>query len=96
MTVVSTQSRNSRANTGDTNMSNGRDFDCQSNYLIRVKGTLDAKWSDWFDGMTITPKEENQTELAGPITDQASLYGMLTKILDLGLPLLYVERLEER
>jgi hypothetical protein len=77
-------------------MSNGRDFDRRSNYLIRVQGTLDAKWSDWFDGMSIAPIAETQTELTGPIADQASLYGMLTKILDLGLPLLYVERLEER
>ena len=75
-------------------MSNRREFDEQSAYEIRVKGTLDEQWSDWFDGFTIVPRANDQTLLTGPVADQAALYGLLTKIRDLGLPLLSVRRVE--
>jgi hypothetical protein len=57
-------------------------------YQIRVKGSLDHKWSDWFDGLTITPLSNGETLLAGPVADQAALHGLLNKIRDMGLPLL--------
>jgi hypothetical protein len=57
-----------------------------------VKGHLDPKWSDWFDGFTITPEEDNETSLLGAVADQAGLHGLLAKIRDLGLPLLSVRR----
>jgi hypothetical protein len=61
-------------------------------YRVRVKGILDAKWSHWFDGMTIIPEASGETLLTGPIADQAALHGLLEKIRNLGLPLLSVER----
>ena len=63
-------------------------------YEIRVRGKLDQKWSDWFDGFTITPASDAETKLIGTVADQAALHGMLHKIRDLGLPLLSVQRLE--
>ena len=72
----------------------GREFDKQSTYRIRVKGNLDRKWSDWFDGFTITPQADDETTLTGPVADQAALHGLLAKIRDLGLPLLSVKREE--
>jgi hypothetical protein len=63
-------------------------------YQIAVGGGLDTRWSDWFDGFTITPQRDGVTLLTGPIVDQAALYGMLTKIRDLGLPLLTVSLIE--
>ena len=81
-------------------MTDGREFDEQAIYQIEVKGNLDQKWSDWFDGFTITPQAEDKrhlndaTLLTGPVADQAALHGLLVKIRDLGLPLLSVERLE--
>ena len=75
-------------------MSNRRECDEQSAYEIRVKGTLDEKWSDWFDGFTIAPQANDETLLTGPVADQAALHGILTKIRDLGLPLLSVQRVE--
>ncbi|MCK4315011.1 MAG: hypothetical protein KAX24_04495 [Anaerolineae bacterium] len=76
-------------------MTNGRAFSKPSLYHIRVKGILDEKWSDWFDGFAITPQPDDETLLAGPVADQAALHGLLAKIRDLGLPLLSVQRVED-
>ena len=61
-------------------------------YHIRVQGELDAHWSDWFDGLAITPQAGGETQLSGRVADQAALHGLLAKIRDLGLPLLSVRR----
>ena len=74
-------------------MTDGREFDRQAVYHIEVKGNLDQKWSDWFDGLTITPQANDATILTGPVADQAALHGLLAKVRDLGLPLLLVKRL---
>ena len=57
-------------------------------YEIRVLGVLDAGWSAWFDGLRITIEPPGTTIMAGPVTDQATLHGLLAKIRDLGLPLI--------
>ncbi len=75
-------------------MTDGREFDRQGIYEIRVKGVLDRKWSDWFDGFTIIPQVDDETLLVGPVPDQSALHGLLAKIRDLGLPLLSVQRVE--
>ena len=77
-------------------MTDGREFDKQAVYQVRVKGNLDRKWSDWFDGLTITPQADGETLLTGPVADQAALHGLLGKIRDLGLPLLSVKRMESQ
>jgi hypothetical protein len=56
-------------------------------YQIRVRGILDGKWSDWFDGMQISPQAGGDTVMSGPVVDQAALHGLLNKIRDVGLPL---------
>jgi hypothetical protein len=76
-------------------MTAGREFDKQGAYQIRVKGNLDKKWSDWFDGFTITPQMNNETLLTGSVADQCALHGLLAKICDLGLPLLSVQQMEK-
>jgi len=75
-------------------MSNSRASDEPCFYEIRVKGCLDPKWSDWFDGFTITSQANDETLLTGPVADQAALHGLLNKIRDLGLPLLSMLRVE--
>jgi hypothetical protein len=75
-------------------MTDGREFDKQGTYQIRVKGNLDQKCSDWFDGFTITPQADGITLLTGPVADQSALHGLLAKVRDLGLPLLSVKRVE--
>ena len=63
-------------------------------YQIRIKGHLGHQWTDWFDGQTITLKENGETLLTGPVVDQAALYGLLKKVRDLGMSLLSVNRVE--
>ena len=62
-------------------------------YQIRVKGHLDRRWTDWFEGLTITPEEGGDTLVTGSV-DQATLHGLLRKVRDLGLPLISVNRIE--
>lgn len=63
-------------------------------YQIRVKGHLDRRWTEWFEGLTITLEDNGDTLLTGPVVDQAALHGLLRKVRDLGLPLLSVTQLE--
>jgi hypothetical protein len=57
---------------------------------IRIKGHLAGRWADWFGGLTITLEDNGDTLLAGPVVDQAALFGLLRKVRDLGMPLISV------
>ena len=59
-------------------------------YTIRIKGHLDTKWSEWFEGLQIIHEANGETMLVGEVVDQASLHGLLAKVRDLGLPLVAV------
>lgn len=60
-------------------------------YEILVEGVLDDHWSAWFDGLHLSSDAHiGTTTIAGPLPDQTALHGLLTKIRDLGLPLLEV------
>ena len=61
------------------------------NVEIRVKGILDTHWSEWLEDLDILHEEKSQTILKGQIADQATLYGILKKLRDLGLELLLVK-----
>jgi hypothetical protein len=63
-------------------------------YEMRVQGVLDAHWSTWFDGLRITADADGETTIiSGPIRDQAALHSLLSKIRDLGLPLIAIRRI---
>ena len=62
-------------------------------FEIRVKGHLGRQWMEWFGGATITPEDNGDTLVSGPV-DQAALHGLLRKVRDLGLPLVSVNRIE--
>ena len=63
-------------------------------YEIRVKGHLDGRWSEWFDGLTIANVENGDALLSGEIVDQSALHGVLNKVRDLGLPLMAVSTIK--
>ena len=70
-----------------------------ANYRIRVRGHLDANWSDRLGGMQFTEREspdgEVETILAGRLADQAALSGVLNTLYELHLPVLSAEYLDE-
>ena len=63
-------------------------------YEIRIKGHLDDRWIEWFEGLTITLEEDGDTLLTGPVTDQAALHGLLKKVRDLGMTLVSVNQVQ--
>lgn len=62
-------------------------------YELRVQGHLDDRWCDWLGGLAVRRQADGTTVLAGSIVDQAGLHGVITRIRDLGLPLLSVQRI---
>ena len=62
-------------------------------YQIRIKGHLGRQWTNWFEGLIITPEDNGETLLTGPVVDQAALYGLLKKVRDLGVTLISVNHL---
>jgi hypothetical protein len=63
-------------------------------YQIRIKGHLSREWTDWFEGLTITALDNDETLLTGPVLDQAALHGLLRKVRDRGMPLVSVMRVK--
>ena len=59
-------------------------------YQITIKGHIDPGWMDWFGNLTISYDENDNTVLAGPISDQPALHGILDRIRDLNLTLISV------
>ena len=59
-------------------------------YEIRIKGHLDDRWADRFDGLTITREATDETLLTGRVADQSALHGWLRTVRDLALPLVSV------
>ena len=69
-------------------------YDVPTLYEIRIKGHLDDRWAEWFDGMSFTHNSDGTTILAGPVVDQAALHGVLRKVRDLALTLVSVIRVD--
>jgi len=66
-------------------------------YELRVDGRLTEETADWFEDMTLTADETTdppQTLIQGIVRDQAALYGLISRIRDLGLLLLSVNLLD--
>lgn len=63
-------------------------------YEIRIKGHLSPRWAARFNGMTLTAQDDGTTVIEGPVVDQAALHGLLSKVGDLGLPLLSVTHVD--
>jgi hypothetical protein len=56
---------------------------------ITIRGLLDKKWKDCFEGMAIKYEGDN-TCITGNIKDEAHLHGLLNQIRDLNLKLISV------
>jgi len=66
-------------------------------YQITILGSLNPDWSDWFAGVEIvavlTLDNVAVSRLNGFFPDQASLRGVLNRLWDLNLTVLFIERL---
>jgi hypothetical protein len=63
-------------------------------YKICVIGQVDADWSEWFDGLTISNTGSGETMISGELVDQAALHGTLNKIRNLNLALISVIKVD--
>jgi hypothetical protein len=64
-------------------------------YEIHVRGQIPAVWADAFCGMVFSVQQidgEMVTTLAGEVSDQACLQGILQNLYSLGLELLYLQQ----
>ncbi len=61
-------------------------------YQICVQGRLDARWSDWFDGLTVQihSQEPSFAVVTARVADQAALRGILNSLMDMNLKLISV------
>jgi hypothetical protein len=73
-------------------------FPAETVYELRISGRLGDSTQTWFEDMDVTVDESSspvQTIIQGPMRDQAALYGLISRIRDLGLTLLSVNRVEK-
>ena len=69
-----------------------------AHYEICVGGRLSEQAAIWFEDMTLIINQEPtppQTIIRGYIVDQAALFGLISRVRDLGLTLISVKRLDE-
>lgn len=69
-------------------------------YRIRVQGHLPEGWFEMVERMEIICDADGNTTLSAPIRDQSELYGLISKLQNLGLTLISINqtiaaRLEE-
>ena len=63
-------------------------------YEIRVKGRLSSEqWTAWFDDLTVST-DKGESTLRGRAPDHAALYGLLSRLRDLAVPLVAVKVLD--
>ncbi len=65
-------------------------------YEIRLQGHLDTRWAAWFDGLSLAHQSDGTTVIYGSVVDQAALHGLLSKVRDLGLPLIAVSQVDPK
>ena len=70
-------------------MTREKEFD-KTFYEIQVKGYLDARWNELFEGMNIA-WQDNITTISGMVADQAALHGLLARVRDYGLVLISIK-----
>lgn len=70
-------------------------MDLPVKYRIKVKGSVDETWFNYYDNMTVELEDDGGrqplTTLTGFVPDQAALISILTLLYDMRYPLISVE-----
>jgi hypothetical protein len=72
------------------------DFSEPVYYEICMSGRLSQTGASWFEDMSLSVNEDTvppQTIIRGYVLDRAALHGLINRIRDLGLTLLFVQRI---
>jgi hypothetical protein len=67
-------------------------------YQVCLQGQVSSDWSDWLSDLVVVVEDHDQaavTILNGTVKDQAALFGLLSFIRDLGVPLISINYLPE-
>jgi hypothetical protein len=62
---------------------------------IRVKGKINPNWSDWFGELQMRETGCDETILLGELPDMAAVYGVISRLGSLVIPLISVTCIEE-
>lgn len=65
-------------------------------YQIRVRTLWNPVWAVRFPGFVVSHDSAGYTVLTGRVVDQAMLYGLISRMRDLGLQLISLEQLQGR
>ena len=57
---------------------------------ILLRGHIDRNWSDWLSDLAVDHTSDGNTMLRGAIRDQAALYGLISRLSDLGFQLISI------
>jgi hypothetical protein len=57
---------------------------------IHIRGKIDPTWSDWFGELQIDETLGDETILRGKLPDMAAVYGVISRLGSLVLPLVSV------
>lgn len=61
---------------------------------IRVKGKITPNWSDWFGELHMQENDCDETILSGELPDMAAVYGVISRLGSLVIPLVSVTCVE--
>lgn len=61
---------------------------------IHIKGKMNPAWSDWFEELQILDSISDETILCGNLPDMAAVYGVISRLGSLVIPLVSVSCLE--
>jgi hypothetical protein len=64
-------------------------------YEIVVREQLEDYWAASFEGLSISRTREDETLISGDVADQAQLHGILSRIRDMGLTLIAVNKVDQ-
>ena len=69
-------------------------------YRVHVQGAIDQSWADYYGDMIIHMGVESDeypvTKMTGQFHDQSALLGVISRLVDLGLPLLMVQYIPDQ